>query len=216
MTSSWVYPKEDLIKHAHRVVSHDRSELDPLQNYDQVCLVIALSEKIIAAERVSRPEIRYNSTIITLSVLLQHLSSNRKQGILMHTPFSWLRSFSCPVDIAHAVHDIVNAVCFDIERDFPSLIQSTLQAHPELAVVQDAHRLTSIGAIEIGRFFTFEGTAEGTYRHMDQAMKHQMDICDDVARMMKTQEGKRMAAVRTRRLKDFWSWWEQERNTNDY
>lgn len=215
MTSSWVPPGEGIIDHAHRVVSHHLSELDPPQNYAQVCFVLALSKRIIAAERVSRPEIRYNSTIITLSVLLQHLASHRKQAIFMHTPYLWLLSCSCPVDIAVAVRDIVNVLFFGKERDSRSLIQSTLQAHPELAVVLDAQWLTSIGAIGIGRFFMFEGTAEG-YRHMDQALKQQMDICDDLERAMYTQEGKRMAASRTRILKSFGSWWEQERNPNDY
>ena len=211
MTSSWVPEIESVVSHTRYVISHKLAALDASQNWDQVCRVLALSQKIFEAERASRPEIRYNFNIITLAILLHTMVPKHGKATDQGTPLSFLRSYACPPDIAHAVDDIANAVSYATELNSPSLINSCLKSHPELAIVQDAHRLCSIGATGIARFFTFEGTAKGRYNNLDHAMHHQLERCDELEAMMKTQEGKRIAAVRVRKLKMFGSWWEEER-----
>lgn len=212
MASVGVSSAESLIYQTHQHVKHclSQPQLDASQNYEQVCHLLALSEKILATERTSRPEIRYDSTIVTLATLLQSLMSKHRKAFNTDTPLSFLLSCSCPAEIAHAVQAVTNAVSFSTEKRSPSLIQSTLQAHPELAIVQDAHRLASIGATGIGRFFTFEGTVTWRKQDLTELMRHQVERCDLLKGMMKTNEGKRMAAVRTERLKIFGGWWEEE------
>lgn len=192
-----------------------RPQLDASQNHDQVCRVLGLSKKILATERVSRPEISYDSTIVTLSALLHCLAAKHGKDNDLDTPLSFLLENNCPAEIAHAVHEIINAISFSKEKSSPSLIQSTLQAHPELAIVQDAHRLTSIGATGIARFFTFEGAVKEKNQLLDETLKHQLERCDALEGMMKTQEARRMAAVRTKKLKMFGSWWEEEQQLKD-
>ncbi|MCJ1261308.1 hypothetical protein MMC22_001172 [Lobaria immixta] len=212
MASTWVPSNEVLIDHTHGVINHHLSQVDASQNYDQVCLVLGLSQKILDAERVARPEVHYNSTIITLSILLHSLASKHQKAVYMETPLSFLLELFCPTDIANAVQNITDAISFSTEKSSPSLVQSLLRAHPELAIVQDAHRLNSIGATGIGRFFTFEGSVKGKNQDMNETVKHQMERCDEIEGMMKTQEGKRMAAARTEKVKLFGRWWEEEQN----
>lgn len=209
-----------------------RPQFDASQDYDQVRRVLGLSNKILAAERDSRPEISYDSTIVTLSALLYSLVAKHGIDNDLHTPLSFLLEKDCPPEIAHAVHEITNVISFSREKQSPMLIQSILHKHPELAIVQDAHRLTSIGATGIARFFTFEGAAKEKNnlldtlsrhdlqrcqqsKHLDHTLKHQLERCDQLEGMMKTQEGRRMAAVRTKRLKMFGSWWEDEEQLKD-
>jgi uncharacterized protein len=83
-----------------------------------------------------------------------------------------------------------------------------IEKYPELAVVQDADRLDAIGAIGIGRTFTFGG-AKGA-KEMGETIQHFEDKLEKLESMMKTTPGMRMARERTERLKTFKSWWEEE------
>lgn len=119
-----------------------------------------------------------------------------------------LLSFGAERGLAETVQAIVSAVSYSTETRNPSLTQRTLLAHPELAIVQDADRLDAIGAIGIGRTFTYGG-AKGS-RGMDETIEHFTEKLERLEGMMKTGEGKRMAGDRTRRLREFKGWWEEE------
>lgn len=224
MPSSWIPSEEYLNSQTRHAIKFHLSQpqFDASQDYDQICRVLILSNKILDTETVLRPEILYDSTIVKLSALLhslapKHGQANHTQNPLSftHIPLSFLRSISCPAEIAHPVNDIANAVSSSTEKTSPLLIQATLQAHPELAIVQDAHRLTSIGAIGIGRFFTFEGTAKGKNQNMNETMKHHLERCDVLVGMMKTQDGKRIAVVRREKIKIFSNWWDEEQELKE-
>lgn len=97
---------------------------------------------------------------------------------------------------------------YNTEIKNPALTQRALLAHPELAIVQDADRLDAIGAVGIGRTFTYGG-AKGS-RLMDDTIDHFAEKLENLEGMMKTEEGRRMAQERTKRLRMFRGWWEEE------
>lgn len=119
-----------------------------------------------------------------------------------------LLSLGTEAELAAAVQAVVSGVSYSAERKNPLSTQSTLLAHPELAIVQDADRLDAIGAVGIGRTFTYGG-AKGS-RGMEETIEHFTEKLEKLEGMMKTGEGKRMARERTKRLRDFRSWWEEE------
>ena len=78
--------------------------------------------------------------------------------------------------------------------------------------MQDADRLDALGAVGIGRAFTFGGAggARGGDRGMRATIDHFEEKLEKLPGLMKTDEGRRMARERGRRVKVFRGWWEEE------
>lgn len=112
-----------------------------------------------------------------------------------------------PAQLAAAVGQICSAVSFTHETQNPEHAASILSQHPELAIVQDADRLDALGAVGIGRAFTFGG-AKG--RSLDDTIEHVDEKLVRIAGMMKTAEGRRLARIRSERVNAFRGWWEEE------
>ena len=73
--------------------------------------------------------------------------------------------------------------------------------------MQDADRLDALGAIGVGRTFTYGG-AKG--RGLADTIRHFEEKLVKLEGMMKTGEGKRMARVRSERISMFMQWWGEE------
>ena len=115
-----------------------------------------------------------------------------------------------PKRIIPAISSICTAISYTIETQHPELVTSILSSHPELAIVQDADRLEAMGAIGLGRAFTY-GATKDPGRGMQGTMAHMEEKLLKLEGMMKTLEGRRLARVRTERMLAFRRWWEEER-----
>lgn len=120
-----------------------------------------------------------------------------------------LTAHACPLPLAQTVQRICAGVSYTTETTNPPSHTAALVAqHPELAVVQDADRLDAIGAVGLGRMFTYGGAK--TARSMAASMAHLDEKLVKLEGMMKTEVGRGVAKVRGERLRVFRGWWVEE------
>lgn len=111
-------------------------------------------------------------------------------------------------ELAEKVQAICTGVSWTGEMRNRVKAKELLALYPELAVVQDADRLDAIGAVGIGRVFTFGGAK--TLRGMDGSVEMFDEKLLSIEGRMKTAVGKELARVYTERLKVFRGWWDEE------
>lgn len=114
-----------------------------------------------------------------------------------------------PPVVVTKVATICTAISYTCETQQPQIHAAALAQYPELAIVQDADRLDAIGAIGIGRAFTYGG-AKSREGGMNATIAHFKDKLEKLESMMKTGQGKRLAVQRAERLRQFRGWWEEE------
>ena len=72
--------------------------------------------------------------------------------------------------MACTVQKIGSNVSYKLEVQNPAYTRSIIEQVPELAIVQDADRLDALGAIGIGRTFTYGGVMKRA--HMQETIDH--------------------------------------------
>jgi HD superfamily phosphodiesterase len=201
---------------------------DPSHNPAHVHRVVALANKILAGERALHPTTQYNGAVVKLAALLHDIGDRKYLSKLTPGPggeapdpttmvqHALLAQGATP-ELASRVQTIVSHVSYSTECKDPSVIRRLIDVDGlvELGVVQDADRLDAIGAIGIGRCFTFLGAVGKKYCvdgkwEMNNSIEHFGDKLVKLEGMMKTATGREMARVRTERLKIFEGWWEEE------
>jgi uncharacterized protein len=224
--------KNHLIEAMIAYMTECMSGHDPSHNPAHVHRVVALAHRILEAENKRHPERSslYDRTVVTLGALLHDIGDRKylpagdsansiDPKTIVHDV---LLSKGADSALAERVQTIVSNVSYSNEIKDPAKIRRLIfeDGYQELAIVQDADRLDALGAVGIGRCFTFLG-AQGNKRQkhdqqtqqrweMDQSIEHFSDKLEKLEGMMKTDTGKEMARERTRRLKEFKSWWEEE------
>ena len=189
------------------------SKYDGSHDFNHIRRVVGLAHLIYAEINKERlqEETELDLHVITLAALLhdvgdkKYLLEGQEGNTLV---LATLLSFGAPEDLAIKVQRIVLGVSYSSEVEDPAAVRVMIEKYPELAVVQDADRLDAIGAVGIGRTFTFGG-AKGA-RHMAETIAHFEEKLEKLESMMKTGPGKKLARERTDRLKTFKGWWEEE------
>lgn len=194
------------------------SKYDGSHDFNHIRRVVGLAHKIYAEINKERrelalfdEELELDLHVVTLAALLHDVGDKKylEPGQSGETlVLATLLSFGAPEELALKVQRIVLAVSYSSEIKDPGHVTAMIQKYPELAVVQDADRLDAIGAIGIGRTFTFGG-AKGA-KNMGETIQHFEDKLVLLGSMMKTGPGKKMALERTQRLNIFKGWWEEE------
>ncbi|TQV91192.1 hd domain-containing protein [Cordyceps javanica] len=189
------------------------SKLDASHDWEHIVRVASLANRIYHRSIQSGELIRETCSLrkVMLAALL-HDVADRKYIQPSQDPttvlFKILTSLGADSALALDVQAICHGVSYTGEVRDPAAVASLVAQHPELAVVQDADRLDSIGAIGIGRLFTYGGAKttrplQGSVGHFDEKLLHLVPL-------MKTRVGREMAHERTERLRLFKQWWEDE------
>jgi len=188
------------------------SRYDCSHDFNHVLRVLATAKHILARESAANPSMTYNSKAIILAALLHDVGDRKyvQPGENAEQLISdALAKNGCPPKFSAKVALIVEHVSYSSEIKRPSLVKAIIGAHPELAIVQDADRLDSTGALGIGRVFAF-----GAVKAPDRGLQGSIDHFDEkllkIEGMMKTDTGRAMAKERTERLRMFKKWWEEE------
>jgi uncharacterized protein len=197
---------------SHYDASHDFSHI---QRVLVLSMRIADSETFTSLSPNSNP-ILYDPLLIILSALLhdvgdrKYLKPEDGDGTTMVRDV--LLSFGAQHLLAERVQLIASNVNYSKETSSPpqslAHVRFLITQYPELAIVQDADRLDAIGAVGIGRCFTFGGAKGG--RGMSDSVDHFEEKLLRIEGLMKTRTGKEMARERTERLRVFRGWWEEE------
>ena len=167
-------PDSQLIDKVTAYVQQYMSHYDGSHDYAHSQRVLALARQIASASSQSPSPVAYDPLTITLSALLhdvgdkKYLQPDEDASTLVQNV---LLGFGAPEELARKVQTIVSAVSYSHEIKNPPKVKEVMAAFPELAVVQDADRLDAIGAVGIGRAFTFGG-ARGKGRGMGETIEH--------------------------------------------
>ncbi|KAE8353038.1 hypothetical protein BDV28DRAFT_148462 [Aspergillus coremiiformis] len=210
-------------------VTNTMSQQDPSHNPEHVHRVVQLAKHIFTHEK-ARSNKPLDENVIHLAALLHDIEDRKYQNSVARAVqgqgmadgeglvYSVLVSYGAESELAERVQTIVSHVSYTTEREKPETVRGLIEGRfPELAVVQDADRLDAIGAVGIGRCFTFLGAkgrefCEGGRWVMGNAIEHFEEKLERLEGMMKTETGREMARVRTARLKEFRAWWAEEMN----
>lgn len=201
---------DHLIDQVKSYVQQYMARFDPSHDYRHIERVLELAKIIESRECHSDPTVRYRSEIIVLASLLHDVGDKKylsegEEGETMVEHL--LLSLDADKAIASEVQTIVNHVSYSSEIKDPAKVQRCLAKHPELAVVQDADRLDALGASGIARCFAYNAVKNNA---LDTAVAHFAEKLEKLEGMMKTRVGREMAAIRSQRLKEFRTWWEEE------
>ncbi|KAF4303843.1 putative hd domain containing protein [Botryosphaeria dothidea] len=196
-----LHESKALVESVRMYVEKYMSRYDGSHDFDHIRRVLGLAKYILAETQEDDPE-DIDETAVYLAALLHDVGDHKylqpgedseKQIMTV------LLERGASAALASKVHTIAKNVSYTNEIKDPMKVREVLLEHPELGIVQDADRLDAIGAIGVGRCFTF-GAAKAN-RGMQGAVDH-----------FETATGRKLAKERTERLKVFRSWWEEERS----
>lgn len=200
---------DSLIKAATAYIRTYMSNYDASHSFDHIQRVVRLAIHIYTSLPPASPPLDARSII--LSALL-HDVGDRKYITPTDDPTTMisniLLSLGATPALAQKVQTICLAVSYSTEIKDPAKTLEVIRMYPELAVVQDADRIDAVGAVGVGRLFTFGGAKSS--RSMQQGMDHLDEKLVRLEGMCKTEPGRELARERTERLRVFKGWWGEE------
>lgn len=226
---------ERIIEAANAYVQGHMSSNDASHDYDHIVRVQAIAKLILGDEK--RKERRKVSssrhygagrgeegpepvepspglceTTVVLGALL-HDVNDRKYCSEMRGRvdlLGLLEGWGADCGLARRVDRLCRGVAYSTEMRDAKLVETIVREIPELGLVQDADRLDAIGAVGIGRCFVFGGMRS---RAMADSITHFREKLLHLEGLMKTETGRKMARIRTERIRQFMQWWDDELET---
>lgn len=188
------------------------SQYDNSHDYQHILRVVSNANRILQDEFKTNPSASYDITSLFLAALLHDVGDHKyakPSEDIENQIRTVLLERGASADLAAKVQTIVKHVSYTNEVRNPQSVVDVLAQYPELAIVQDADRLDAIGAVGIGRCFSF-GAAKFPNQAMGRAIEHFEEKLFNLEGMMKTEAGKRMAKRRTEVLREFAREWREE------
>ncbi|KAI5841566.1 hypothetical protein DFP73DRAFT_579571 [Morchella snyderi] len=214
-----IHSQGALVIATHEYVKAYMAQYDSSHDYQHILRVLSLAQQILAAETSTSAgaQRHYNPAVVTLLALLHDVGDKKYSGGPAEQERTgafgpaeeFLLTAGCAPALARTIQKLINNVSYSHERANPGAVAEMCRAHPELEVVQDADRLDAIGAVGVGRAFTF-GAAKRPGEGMGGVIDHFEDKLLKLEEGMKTAEGKRLAKVRAERIRVFREWWVDE------
>ncbi|KAI1332680.1 HD domain-containing protein [Xylariaceae sp. FL0255] len=208
MPSVDAFVDESLVKTVTEYVEAYMANYDGSHDFNHIKRVVGLAKHIHAhAAGASERDLQ----VVILSAVLHDVADKKylRPGEDASTLVQdLLISYGATEELAKKVQTICLGVSYSSEIKDPGRVQDLIKSHPELACVQDADRLDAIGAIGIGRVFTFTGAR--TQRSMEDSIEHFHDKLLKLQSMMKTDIGRQLAEDKTLRMQEFLKWWGDE------
>ncbi|KAK6333799.1 hypothetical protein TWF730_003982 [Orbilia blumenaviensis] len=217
-----------LLSETHAFAKAYMARYDSSHDFSHVLRVLNLALHIAQAEQkrlqsvalVAPPATKvaplYDTTIVTLAALLHDVGDKKyiKEGE-NNDEFpvkTFLVGCGASEALGERVQTIVDGVSYSKEIKDPQRVLDLINSYPELAVVQDADRLDAIGAVGIGRTFTFAGAKGSGGAGMENVLKHFEEKLLRLGSMMKTKTGSEMAEKRVQVLREFERCWLEEKS----
>jgi len=200
----------DLISKVATYVEEYINNFDGSHDFNHIKRVLGLSHTLYFSLLKTSPENKLDLNIITLAALLhdvgdrKYLTAGEDSNTLV---YNLLLSLGAEENLAAHVQTICAAVRYTGEMKDPTRVNQLMKTYPELAVVQDADRLDAIGAVGIGRVFTYGGA---NMRDMEGSVELFHEKLLKLESIMKTAPGMVLARERTAILNQFQEWWKSE------
>lgn len=201
-------PMQKLTADVEDFVREYMSKFDPSHDFSHIQRVVRLALHIAKTEIEAYPTSKLDIEVVHLAALLHDVNDRKYKTDTTEDISTHLERLGCmDLKMIKAVEEIITHVSFTMECRNPEVVQLVLRRHPELGVVQDADRIDAVGAIGIGRLFTFGGAKN---RSLDMSMEHFDERLMITGSRMKTETGKQIIAEKIERLKTFRNWWTEE------
>jgi uncharacterized protein len=179
---------------------------DGSHDFAHVQRVVGLAHQIGREEEELRPGV-LDHDLIHLAALMHDVNDRKYISESSLSISEHLKRLDCDEPLSQAVDTIVHHVSFTKECGNPEMVAEIVGKFPELGVVQDADRIDAVGAVGIGRLFTYGGAKN---RNLQLSMEHFEERLMRTGDRMKTATGKAIISERMQRLKIFQQWWNEE------
>ncbi|KAH6631118.1 hypothetical protein B0J18DRAFT_488814 [Chaetomium sp. MPI-SDFR-AT-0129] len=204
------FPNDPLVQAVKEHVKTYMQNYDASHSWDHIERVVTMAHNLYArSDAAFRDSV--DLRVVHLAALLHDVGDHKylQPGENPHTQITTLLlSLSCPSPLATTLQTICSGVSYSTETKNPAHTAALVAQYPELGLVQDADRLDAIGAVGIGRMFTYGG-ARST-RSLRDTMAHLDEKLVKLEGMMKTEAGRAVARERGERLRVFRGWWVEE------
>jgi uncharacterized protein len=199
-------PAASLIAEVEKYVREYMKRYDGSHDFAHIQRVVRLAIQIGCEEETLRPGF-LDHDLIHLAALMHDVNDRKYISESSMLISEQLKRLGCDESMAQSIETIVTHVSFTKECDNPETVAEIIGRIPELGVVQDADRIDAVGAIGIGRLFTYGGARD---RDLEQSMDHFEERLMRTGDRMKTATGKAIISERMRRLEIFQQWWDEE------